>query len=69
MWHVGSQFPNQGPNLCPLHLKHEVLTTGPRGKSLCFSLYPCWHHDFSVFQESQIFLEPANQPSRRSSAA
>ena len=25
MWHVGSQFPNQRLNPCPLHWKHEVL--------------------------------------------
>ena len=31
--HVGSQFPNQGLNLCPLHWKHRVLTTGPPEKS------------------------------------
>ena len=30
---VGSYFPNQGLNLCPLHCKHGVLTTGPPGKS------------------------------------
>ena len=26
-------FPDQGSNLCPLHWKHRVLTTGPPGKS------------------------------------
>ena len=31
--HVGSQFPNQGSNLCPLQWKRGVLTTGPPGKS------------------------------------
>ena len=30
--HVGSQFPDQGLNLCPLHWKHGVLTTGLPGK-------------------------------------
>ena len=32
--HVGSQFPDQGLNLCPLQWKCGVLTTGPPGKSL-----------------------------------
>ena len=32
--HVGSYFPNQGLNLCPLHWKLRVLTSGPPGKSL-----------------------------------
>ena len=33
VWHVGSQFPDQGQNLYPLHWKHGVLTSGPPGKS------------------------------------
>ena len=33
MLHVGSQFPNQGLNPCPLQWKHGVLITGPLGKS------------------------------------
>ena len=36
--HVGSEFPDQESNLCPLHWKHGVLTTGPSGKSQ--PLYP-----------------------------
>ena len=36
--HVGSLFPNQGWNLCPLHWELAVLTTGPPEKSfLAFS--------------------------------
>ena len=31
--HVGSEFPDQGSNLHPLHCKLRVLTTGPPGKS------------------------------------
>ena len=31
--HAGSQFPDQGSNLCPLQWKRRVLTTGPPGKS------------------------------------
>ena len=31
-WHVGSLFPDQALNLCPLHCK-ALLTTGPPGKS------------------------------------
>ena len=30
---MGSQFPDQRWNPCPLHWKHGVLTTGPSGKS------------------------------------
>ena len=30
---VTFKFPNQGSNLCPLHWRHGVLTTGPPGKS------------------------------------
>lgn len=33
-WHVGSQFPNQGSNLQPLHWNCGGLTTAPPGKSL-----------------------------------
>ena len=29
---MGSSFPDQGSNLCPLHWQREVLTTGPAGK-------------------------------------
>ena len=31
---VGSAFPNQGLNLCPLHCKQRVLTPGLPGNSL-----------------------------------
>ena len=31
MCYVGSQFPNQGLNLHPLHWEHRVLTIGPQG--------------------------------------
>ena len=31
--HVGSQFSDQGLNLCPLHWECRVLTTGPPKKS------------------------------------
>ena len=30
----GTQFPEQGSNLSPLHWEHGVLATGPPGKSL-----------------------------------
>ena len=33
MQHLGSFFPDQGLNPCPLHWKHRVITTGPPGKS------------------------------------
>ena len=33
--HMGSQFPDQGLNLCPLHcLEGGFFTAGPPGKSL-----------------------------------
>ena len=35
--HVGSQFPNQGSNLCSLQWKHRILTTGSPGKSFSIS--------------------------------
>ena len=35
IWHVGSQFPDQGLNLSSLQWKLGVLTTGLPGKSLC----------------------------------
>ena len=31
---VGSQFPAQGSNLCPLQQKHQILNTRPPGKFL-----------------------------------
>ena len=30
-WHVGSEFPDQGSDPCPLHWKCGVLTTWPQG--------------------------------------
>ena len=33
MRYVGSYFPNQGLNLCPLPWKCRVLTVGPAGES------------------------------------
>ena len=36
VWCAGSQFPNQGSDLCPQHWEHGVLTTGPPGKSAPF---------------------------------
>ena len=50
--HVESQFPNQGLNLCPLHWKCRVLTTGPLEKSLFadillrMSVYICIHVEY-----------------------
>ena len=44
-WHVGSQFPNQGSNLCPLPL-HRVLTTGSPGMSLY--LWLCEYHSIPL---------------------
>ena len=43
MWHAGSEFPDQGSDLCPLQWKHRVLITGPSGKfpvymEVCFYL-------------------------------
>ena len=32
-WHVGSEFPDQGPNLLPQWRKHGFLTTGASEKS------------------------------------
>ena len=37
--HVGSQFPDQGSNLSPLHWKCGVLTTGWPGMSPILSLF------------------------------
>ena len=33
VWHVGSYFPVQWLNPCPLHWKHRILTPGSPGKS------------------------------------
>ena len=43
MWNLlvapcGIKFPEQGPNLGPLHWEHEVLAAGPPGKSLSLLL-------------------------------
>ena len=43
--HVGSQFPDQGLNLCPLHWGGRFLTTGPPGKS-----------QPSSFNQSRVFV-------------
>ena len=45
--HVGSLFPDHGWNLCSLHWKHEVLTTGLPEKSLIYvslSHIDSWDH-------------------------
>ena len=34
MWHVGSYFPDQGLNPCPLQWRSRVLTTGLPGRTL-----------------------------------
>ena len=47
-WHVGSQFPNQGSNLRPLHWQHGFLTTGLPGKSLNFFNFLKKNTDFSL---------------------
>ena len=36
---VGSYFPDQGSNPCPLHWERRVLTTGPPGKCLHYYFY------------------------------
>jgi len=51
--HVGSQFPNQESNLCPLQWKHRVLTTGHPGKSQNISSTSL--KTFGVFQISRLF--------------
>ena len=38
IWLAGSQFPNQGQNLCLLQWKHGVPATGPPGNLLCLPL-------------------------------
>ena len=35
VWHMGSQFPDQALNPCPLQWKHKVPTPGLPVKSLC----------------------------------
>ena len=35
----GSYFLDQGLNLCAMHWKHEVLTTGPPGNSHAYYYY------------------------------
>ena len=39
MQHVGSEFPDQGSNLCSLQWKCRVLTTGLPGKSHIIRLF------------------------------
>ena len=39
MRHVGSLFPNQGLNPCPLQWKRQVLTVGLPGKSLGYFFF------------------------------
>ena len=39
LWHVGSQFPDQGSKLCPLHWEGRFLTTGPQGMLLCSEVF------------------------------
>ena len=41
--HVGSEFPNQGLNPCPLHWKRRILTTGlPRKPTISHSKSLYW---------------------------
>ena len=59
-WPVGSWFPAQGSNPCPLHCKHGVLTTGLPEKSLIeyfkiSKLHSCHHHfTLTVSRRSQF---------------
>ena len=50
----GSQFPDQGSNLHPLHWECGILTTGPPGKSLG----PSFKNLSSFIQHIQSFLNP-----------
>ena len=59
MRHVGSQFPDQRWNLCPLQWKHGFLTSGPPGKSLsvCDLIFdPIFSGLLGVFWWGFLFL-------------
>lgn len=61
IWLAGSQFPNQGLNVCPQHWKHGVLTTGPPGNSQkwFFFLYvPCL---LSIVTAVRTFIQTLNK--------
>ena len=55
MQHVGSYFPNQGSNLCPLQWKRGVLTTELPGKSPYSSLIP----SLPFSNEVVLFFHPS----------
>lgn len=60
IWLAGSQFPNQGLNVCPQHWKHGVLTTGPPGNSLKpISIWGLYQHSMmSVIIHKSIQTNP-----------
>ena len=49
------QFPNQGLNPGPLHWDHEILATGPLGKSLSYTFFSFPTLQYFVFT-SHIFF-------------
>ena len=59
VWHVGSYFPDQGSNLCPLQWERKVLTTGPLGKSriVHFKWVYCMVCELYLNKAIKIFLK------------
>ena len=55
---LGSQFPNQGSDLCPLQGKYQVLTPGPPGKS---PTAPFWKKSFQLFKAAPASLTRLHQ--------
>ena len=57
-WYTGLQFSKQGSNLCPMHCKHRVQTTGPPGKypapSSCYKIIPSGKERIPEGQESNV---------------
>ena len=65
VWHVGSYFPRQESNLCPLHWESRVLPTG-----LPFiNHFPCVSSDLSVplYTRLRVFPAEMHRPPLRKS--
>ena len=56
MWHMRSWFPDQGLNLCPIHWKLGILTTGPLEKSLISFFDQTFSLNCAVYSKLCSFL-------------
>ena len=57
-WRVGSWFPDQGLNPCPLPWRHGVPTTGPPGKALSLVFLFIFFFNLELTNKSRSLFPP-----------